>query len=249
MDNIRMNTSAINIQRTLVMQQICRREQLQEEMARHFWPVIGTANQVAYMAIDDAVEAMRERGMLRHNEKRHAQMAVEEYHRYERAAYEHFAATGDDRYTLWQDLIGRAAERLQADVQRLFFAAKNVLDREGVKDSDVMAYIQTALALVTLSTLLYDTLLKEYQRQTMLPMGDMFAGGRLTGVERHWMSVGEITGRRVMKTVNLRDDEACQTGVRVILNRYQQADFLQEAAREALELNPSAMRYINDNEE
>ena len=130
MDNIRMNTSAINIQRTLVMQQICRREQLQEEMARHFWPVIGTANQVAYMAIDDAVEAMRERGMLRHNEKRHAQMAVEEYHRYERAAYEHFAATGDDRYTLWQDLIGRAAERLQTDVQRLFFAAKNVLEQE-----------------------------------------------------------------------------------------------------------------------
>ena len=34
-------------------------EKLADEVAKHFWPMIGTANQVAYEAIDEAVEEMR----------------------------------------------------------------------------------------------------------------------------------------------------------------------------------------------
>ena len=168
-----------------------------------------------------------------------------EYKKYDRAAYEHFHETGDDRYRLWQDLIARSADRLQPDVQKLYFAVKNVIDRAGCRNSVALAKIQTALALVTLSTLMYDTMAAQFQRQTMIPIRQTCAGGRLTAVESLWREVGWLTGRQVLQGVDLRDDPACMLGVQVILTRYQAADFLNEAAGEALALNPECEKYAN----
>jgi hypothetical protein len=220
-------------------------EELKEDMARHFWPMIGTANKTAYFAIEDAIEQMEAAGMMRQGQKKHARKAIEEMERYERLAYEHFTALADGRYALWQDLIGRAAGKLEPDFVKLRFAIKNVIDRAKVRESTALAYIQTALALITLATLMYDTMADQYQRQTMLPIRDEFAAGRLTAVERHWKQVGEITGRQQMANVNLRDDPQCILGVQVILTKYQQADFLNEAAQEALALNPETLEILN----
>jgi hypothetical protein len=41
-----------------------------------------------------------------------------------------------------------------------------------------------------------------------------------------------------MPNVNLRDDPACKLGVEDIMSRYERADFLNEAAKEAIECNP-----------
>ena len=248
MTEIRTNSSVWDIRRAMLIQQHDRYEELQDEMAKQFWSMIGTANQVAYMAIDDAVEQMRETGMLKQKQKQKAMKALEEYHRYERNAYEHFREVGMDRYAFWQDFVGRAAEKLQPDVQRLHYAIKNVIDRAGVRNSETMASIQTGVALVTLSTLMFDTMAEKFQRQTMGDVGMIFRGGRMTAVERNWLEVADVTGRQVIKDVNLRDDPQCQLGINVILTRYQSADFLNEAASEALRVNPAICEQLTDEE-
>lgn len=215
-----------------------------DKMAQHFWPVIGTANQVAFMAIDDAVERMQRAGMYRQKEKWHAKKAVEEFEKYERAAFVHFQ--GDDRYHLWQDLIGRAAEKLSPDVMRLYFAIKNVIDKDKVPHSDVLAQIQLGVALVTFSTMMFDMMLNEFQRETVADLRPWFIGGRLTGVESNWKAVGELTGRKVMADVNLRDDAVCRQGVQVLMNRYADADFINDACGEALQLNPDTWHHISE---
>ena len=227
--------------------QVEQAEALCDDMAQKFWPMIGTANQCAFYAMDDAIEAMTEAGMMRQQVKVKARKAIEEYERYDKAVKRHFHDLGDDRYYLWADLVARAAERLQPDVTRLYFAIKNRIDEQRVKDSAVHAKIQTALGLVTLSTLMYDTMAAQYQRLTMLRIAETFRGGRLTGVEQLWKQVSEITGKMSIKDVNLRDDPQCQLGINVILARYQSADFLNEAAGEALRLNPEIeQKYLND---
>ena len=245
MNTIQTQQTAGGFARAILEGQWQQAEELKEEMAKHFWPMIGTANKVAYFAIEDAIEQMDIYGMLKQKQKVHALKAIEELDKYERNAYEHFAALADGRYALWQDLIGRAAEKLEPDIVKLRFAIKNVIDRAKVSNSTPLAYIQTALALITLATLMYDTMAAQYQRQTMLPIRDEFRGGRLTAVERHWKAVGEITGRQQMANVNLRDDPQCILGVQVILTKYQQADFLNEAAQEALALNPETLEILN----
>ena len=248
MNTIRTNTTAIDLRAALIAQEVSKAEALQEDMAKKFWPMIGTANKVAYFAIEDAVDMMREAGMLRQKQKVNALRAMDELNKYERNAYEHFMAISDDRYALWQDLVGRAAEKLQPDVQRLYFAIKNVIDRHRVKHSDVLAQIQTGVALITLSTLMFDTMANQYQRLTMVEIRDTFRGGRLTAVESNWKAVGEITGRQVMADVDLRNDPACQLGVQVILTRYQDMGFLNEAAGEALRLNPQVLHHLEEKE-
>jgi hypothetical protein len=218
-------------------------EKLADEVAKHFWPMIGTANQVAYEAIDEAVEEMRAAGMLRQQEKVKALKALQEYERYQKTAYEHFKAIDDDRYPLWQDLIANASARLQPDVKRLYFAIKNELDRCGVQNSRVYASIQTGLALVTLATLMFDTMMSQFQRQTLVNITHAFKPGRLTAMESCWKAVGEITGKRCLQDVNLRDNEQCRLGVEVILQRYEKADFLNEAAGVALRHNPDVLTH------
>ena len=228
-------------------QQVAQADALCDEMAQHFWPMIGTANQTAYLAMDDAIEAMQEAGMMRQQVKVRARKAMQEYERYDKAVKRHFHEIGDDRYYLWADIVARAAEKLQPDVMKLYFVIKNRIDEQRVKNSVALAKIQTALALVTISTLMFDTMAAQYQRRTMIRIAETFRGGRLTAVESNWKAVGEITGRQVMQDVNLMDDEQCALGVQVILTRYQSAEFLNDAAGEALSLNPEIERkYIKD---
>lgn len=230
--------------------QMQQAEELCDDMAQHFWPMIGTANQTAYVAMDDAIEAMEACGIFRQQVKVKAQRAMAEYERYDKAVKRHFHEIGDDRYYLWADLVSRAADRLQPDVDKLYYAIKQKIDEQRVVNSVALAKIQTALALVTLSVLMYDTMAAQYQRMTVIRIAETFRGGRLTGVESNWKEVGDITGRQVLQEVNLRDDPTCALGVQVILARYQRAEFLNDAAGEALRLNPSIEeKYLTDKTE
>lgn len=247
--SIRVNRStAESLYLSMCQAQAMQAEAAKEDFAQHFWAMIGTANQLAYMYIEDAVESMKEAGMYIQKEKWHAQKAIEEYQKYERAAYNHFMETDGERYALWQDVIGRASAKLEPDVIKLHFAIKNVIDKSGVKNSKTLADIQTALALISLAVMMYDTMEEQCQRKTLVNIRNSFRGGRLSAVENHWKMVGEITGRKVMRNVNLRDDPQCRLGMEVILMRYQQADFLNESRREALELNPEVMQKYENGE-
>jgi hypothetical protein len=63
--------------------------------------------------MDEAVDAMKAAGLYRQQVKRDAQRAIEEYHKYEKLCIDWFKGYKDDRYYLWQDLIGKATERLE----------------------------------------------------------------------------------------------------------------------------------------
>ena len=154
-----------------------------DAMAKNFWPMIGTANQVAYTAIEDAVDAMKEAGMWRQQEKVKAQKAIDEFHKYEHQAWVHFTELGDDRYPLWQDLVGRAAQKLEPDILKLYFAIKNQIDKARVPNADVLAKIQVGVAMTTLATLMYDTLEAQFQSQTVINLRQAFCGGRITVTE------------------------------------------------------------------
>lgn len=238
----------VKIQETLMRQEAEKAADLTDKMQSTFWVLIGTANQCAYVAIDDAVEAMQDAGMMRHQAKQKAQQAVSEYKKYEHLVYQHYKANNDDRYYLWCDLVSRAAEKLDKDIKKLYYAVKNVIDRYNVQNSEVYAKIQTALALTSLATLLYDQLVSNYQSQTIVNISQSVSAGRLTSVERNWLSVADITSKGILPRIDLSSDKACQLGIKVILARYASADFLNEAAREAMRLNPSCKKYLHDGE-
>ena len=227
-----------SLSQSLARIELNKAEDLYNEMAQHFWPMIGTANQCAYLAMDAAIDAMQEAGIFRQQVKRDAQRAVEEFHKYERLCLHHFKEIEDERFYLWQDLVGHAADKLQPDVEKLFFAIKNKIDSYKVPNAAALARIQTAMAMVSLANLMFDEMVSKFQKQTPVRIADSFKAGRLTASENHWKMVGYLTGKQVLANIDLSHDASCQLGVQVILTRYQAADFLNDAAKEALELNP-----------
>ena len=127
--NISTNHSAASISQSLARAEIDRANELYDEFAQHFWPIIGSANQMAYLAMDEAVEAMQEAGIFRHQVKQSAQRAMAEFDKYEKLCTKHFKDYEDDRFYLWQDLIGRASDEFQPDITKLYFAIKSKIDR------------------------------------------------------------------------------------------------------------------------
>lgn len=246
MNTIRTRQSSDGIAHSLYVSQQEQAEQLYDDMAKTFWPMIGTANQSAYIAMDDAVDALQDAGMLRQQVKVKAQAALKEFRRYEKAVFQHYNSMGDDRYYLWSDMVSRAADGLESDVQKLYFAIKSVLDRHNVERSEVYAKVQTAAAMIDMSVMMFDTMAEQFQRQTMIPIAKSFDGGRLTSVQNNWRMVAYITGRNVLPNVDLNNDPTCHMAVKVILTKYQQAEFLNKAAGEALRLNPDCEKYINE---
>ena len=59
MSTIRTNITSADMKMAVMRYNAQQADRVQDEMAQHFWVMIGTANQVAYMAIEDAVEAMQ----------------------------------------------------------------------------------------------------------------------------------------------------------------------------------------------
>ena len=237
--NISTTYSPYSLSQSLAKIELNKAEELQNNMSEQFWSMIGTANQCAYVAMDEAVEAMKAAGLYRQQVKRDAQRAIEEYHKYEKLCIDWFKGYKDDRYYLWQDLIGKATERLEPDVTKLYYAVKNKIDSYKVPNSIALAKVQTAMAMISLANLLFDEMVTKYQKQTPVRISDMFKAWRLTGCESLWRVVGYLTGTQVMANIDLSQDESCQLGIRVILQRYETAAFLNIAAKEALELNPT----------
>ena len=237
--NISTTYSPYSLSQSLARIELNKAEELQNNMSEQFWSMIGTANQCAYVAMDEAVDAMKAAGLYRQQVKRDAQRAIEEYHKYEKLCIDHFKGYQDDRYYLWQDLIGKATERLEPDVTKLYYAVKNKIDSYKVPNAIALAKVQTAMALISLANLMFDEMVTKYQKQTPVRISDTFKVWRLTGCESLWRVVGYLTGTQVIANIDLSHDENCQLGIRVILQRYETADFLNIAAKEALELNPT----------
>lgn len=244
--NIQTQHTKMDIAISLMQQQQEQAEVIYDEMAKTFWTMIGAANQCAFLAMDDAVEVMQQAGMFRQQVKRKAQQAISEYEKYEKSVYKHFTEQQDDRYYLWADMVSRAGEKMQSDMQKLYFSIKNVLDRYRVPKSDVHARIQAAMVMIDLACLMYDTMLQQFQRQTMIPLDYYFRRGRMTAAKNLWREVAHQTGRSILPHIDLNDDAACHTAIKVILERYKRAELLNEAAGEALKLNPECEKYITD---
>lgn len=217
---------------------------LYEELGRHFWSIVGPANYSAVATMLDAIDAMEEAGLLRQKLKQLVKRAQKSYRDYINAA----KVTLEDRFYLWQDLTAHAHDRLQPDITKLFFSIKQRYDREKVKDSSLLSHVQTVCTMLSLSTGLFDATIDYYQKQTYLDISSYFRKGRLTGIETIWGEVMDIVIPTEVQMIPLARDENSQRAVSVIARRYQDMDFLDKAAVDAMRLNPSMIKYAAESD-
>lgn len=212
--------------------------ELYNELEDHFWSRVGAANGIAINAMIEAYDAIEDAGMLKQSVKLKANAAMSAIDKYQHACQKEMG----DRYSLWSDVVRIAADNMQTDVNRLYYSIKNQLDKFHIAHSDVCSHIQTSLALLTSSIVFYDGLVDHFQSQTFINITKDFRIGRLTAVENCWREVARLTSR-CKEEINLQEDYNCQLAMRVIFKKYGDMDFLNDAAKKAMPLNPNMAKY------
>lgn len=211
---------------------------------------VGTANQCAYAAIADAYDALDGARLIHHAIKRHAPKCVlscDSYYRNQRSFL-------GKRTSLWSDMACIAAHHLQPEIERLYSAINQRIETHlqemGYRDNIptfIRAHIYTAQALTDIAVSLFDGTVRKYQSQIDLNITSEIAFMRLADVKHHWgevvKAVSHVPGR-----VDLNDDPDIQKAVEDLTLRYQEPGFVNDAAGEAIRLNPSAKKYLSPEE-
>lgn len=215
--------------------------ELYNELENHFWSRVGAANQIAINAMTEAYDAIEDAGMLKQTVKQKANAAMSACEKYLHDCQKEMG----DRYYLWSDVVCIAANNLQTDIMHLYYSIKQMLDKHRIPHSDVCSHIQTALAMLTSANLFCDGLIDHFQRHTFFDIGKDFRKWRLTGIESNWREVARLTSR-CKEDISLDSDPNCQLAMTVIFKRYEDMDFLNDAAQKAMPLNPDMAKYANE---
>lgn len=213
-------------------------EKVFNNLQYHFWPLIGTSNQVAIQSIYEAIDLMEEVGWIKQAIKplvRRAERCITAYEQRMRAAH-------GDRFFLIQDLATRASHKLEHDVFNLYMAIKQTLDRNNIPDSKIRSKVNMSCTLLELSIEFFNSTVGYYQQQTPIDIKSVFLDARLDALCRTWNAINDNLPK-FNGFVDLNKDDNIKLSMKVILAKYQRADFLNEAAREALQLNPDMAKY------
>ena len=87
--------------------------------------VVGAVNSIACNALVDAVNELRKSKHYKFKTKQEAKQAIEAYEAWERTHTKNFG----DRYNLFLDYLSAAEEAIQPDIDKLYWAIKQVLDK------------------------------------------------------------------------------------------------------------------------
>lgn len=216
--------------------------ELYEQLGQRFWSVVGPANYSAVATMLDAIDVMEDAGIVRQKLKQLVKRAQRQYQEYVKAARDVL----EDRFYLWQDMTAHAHDRLRPDILKLFFGIKQHYDNFRIPDSNMLAHLQTTFTMLSLCTGLFDATMDFHQRQTYLDISSYFKRGRLTGIVSIWNEVMELVIPKAVLGMPLAKDPNCKTAVSVIARRYETMEFLDEAATDAMRLNPSMIKYANE---
>lgn len=207
----------------------------------HFWPLVGTANQIAGNAFFDAYDLLSEKDLLRQDIKKSANSTKEDWDRYQKTSRKELG----DRWYLWQDVVNIASNNIHSDVIKLHMSIKRAMDRDRVSDTDVRSIVHLTQTLLELAVMFFDSYIGNYQSQTFLDISKDFRFARLSAMQKRWMPVTRHFSR-CKGVVDLNEDSDIKLGISVIITRFSTADFINDAAGKAMHLNPQMAVYANE---
>ncbi len=179
-------------------------EQIEQEMRQTeagFYVVAAAANELASVAVFDAMDTLRRNGFHGNKEARKwATKCEKDIHSYETMMRIRLqdasrrmgtvADDGRDKYTLWLDTTDRVDEEMKPHMDRLYYAVKMVMDRYSTPHSETLARMWTAHIMLQFAIRQFDTIFSDQKSRTGKGHGNPAAAeGR--GAEPHQDAQGE----------------------------------------------------------
>lgn len=219
-----------------------------------FYVVVSAANELASVAVSDAMQTLRRNNFHGCKEARkwasqcqrqiegyevQMEMKLKEYSRREGAT----DGQGRDKYTLWLDLTDHVDEELRPHMTRLYFAIKLVMDREKTPHSETLARMWTANIMLQLAVKQFNETFERQRKSCMgvLSLRRNFTDGSMEGQLKCWDKATEAMCKHLCpkdgKHVVLDEDMSVAIGVKAIANRLKSAETYNRGADYAIGLN------------
>lgn len=204
--------------------------------------VVGAVNSIACNALVDAVNELRKSKHYKFKAKQEAKQAIEAYEAWERAHTKNFG----DRYNLFLDYLSAAEEAIQPDIDKLYWAIKQVLDKHKTEEAALKSKIETARTLLEYAVCMYDKTLETCRKETGIDFDFLMRPARLTAALHHWTRCEDIVSRTKGETINLNNDPNCVLAFKVIENKITSEEFINRAGWQSLQENPECRKYVSD---
>lgn len=234
-------------------------EQIEQEMRlteAGFYVVAAAANELASVAVFDAMDTLRRNGFHGNKEARKwATKCEKDIHSYETMMRIRLqdaskrmgtvAEDGRDKYTLWLDITDRVDEEMKPHMDRLYYAVKMAIDRHSTPHSETLARMWTAHIMLQFAIRQFDTIFSDQKSRTGISLRSAFASGCMTGQLKAWHHALEALDKQLCPKdapdVVLDQDPAVRTGIRAIYNKLNDPDLYNRGAEYGISLNPEAV--------
>lgn len=207
--------------------------------------MIGVANEVARIAIADAIDAIKKAGKFRQETKRLCNETFRRQEEYEAIHNQNFG----DRLKMWLDYLDGTEEEYRRHIFNIYMAVKMVLDRHRQSDTELKARIECARICAELAVGQFDALMHDLQDRYGVDYSPLFIRGRYDGPLYTWKRLCDLYVKTddPAEYINLNDDENMRLAADVLARKLSDGDVLNRIGKRAIELNLEvASRYAGE---
>lgn len=224
-------------------------QQLHEESDRIFaqaYMVVCHPNDLAAYSLTDAMERLEQSPFFRQGVKLHAKRAVRAMREYEKRILSHLAE--HDRGEYFMDSCDEFFSLLKKHVFIMRMTIKQALDDRHSEHSELASYLLTALNMLQIAVVNYDSFWKDMiGKPGGLDIERFFTPARLQGVLSEWWSAVEALPFTLPRDV--LQDENVEKAIRVILIKLSDVHIYNAAGEASLSLHPELEEEANRNVE
>ena len=222
-----------------------------EDVTKRFYATVIPFDYIALTILDDAIDTIEERGLMRHNVKklvRNIERQRTIFGQLLRSSMSNRKdGLGMNRYYLVLNMSNELYKIIEHDIFLLGMSIKSVMDKAGIDDTRFKTGIVMANTMLNFSCQLFDEFFKAYKQRTMADFSRNFTAGRLTGILSDFITISkqlcpDIAG------VDFDSDRNCQTAFTVLNRKIADGDALNTAGERAMREDAVFRRLIEDNE-
>lgn len=208
---------------------------------------IGVANEVARIAISEAIESIQKAGLFKQKVKQLCKETFARQEHYESQHNKNFA----DRLKLWLDYLDGTEEVYYMHIFHIYMAIKQILDKHKQSNSVVKAKVECARLCAEIAVGQYDALMVDLKKEYGVDYSQLFIAGRYTGPLCTWLKLCDIIVKsdKGSGTIDMRKDDNLRLAVDILIKKLNNPDELNLVGKYAIENNLDVARKYATEEE
>lgn len=222
-----------------------------EDACKRFYATIAPFNAIAIIVLDEAMDAIEERGLMKHEVKRIAKVIDKQKMQYRTnllgAMSNRRDGLGKNRYMLIQNMSVELYEQIEHDLFLIGMGIKQVLDKNRICDSQFKTSIVMANTILNFACQLFDEFFKAYRERTMADFHFDFVLGRLGGLLDNFIRISRIIAPDIAN-VDFDSDNNCQIAFAALNHKIADGDALNTAGERAMMKDEVFKAYIEEEE-